>query len=448
MGCSSAEPPNATLVLDHGKEVDAFTRDPRPTRLVIDGLTLPGGTSQLASIAWPTGEFDIGDFDTSQTIAFEARGLDATGATVVRGASIFYDLWAIDGAQIPIFMARAGETSRPSGDMSLARRGGSVAIVAGRFIVRAGGSEVTDLTGQGASPALFDAYDLGMWRASAATYELPRAPLTMAVVLGQFGLLINDVGASWFDFASYASAEASPPEGMSFAEVAGGDVVYGPNAEAYVVGATRLTGPATDAVIRIEPDGTLTGFRTGVARALASSTWVTDRGLVVAGGHSQAAGVELLGEEATVFSDLPMPPDETESAGLVALDDHRLVLAGGRRSGVAAPTRVMDLSCLDACAPTELTSVGPVAMTPAHAFVVDDDEVLLVGDDTSNAGDARSAVMLLAGLSATPSLVGVPLRDARVGAVPLPIYGRAIAIVGGVGPDGGPNHGIEIYMPR
>jgi hypothetical protein len=447
-GCSSTEPPSATLILDRGQEADAFTREPSPTRLTINGISTSGTPSQLASMSWPTEAFDVGDFDTDQTVAFEAIGLDAAGKKVVRGATIFYDLWAIDGVEIPVFMGRTGETSRPSGGMSVARRGGCAAIVAGRFIVHAGGSDALDASGQEASAALFGAYDLGVWSASPAGFELPRVPRTMAVVQGQFALLIDDAGASWFDFASYTSAEATPPDGMSFAEVVGGEVVYGPNAEAYVVGATRANGSATDAVLRIDVDGTLTGIRTGVSRALASSTWVTDRGLVVAAGHAQAAGVEVLADGATVFAALPMPPDETEGAGAVALDDHRLVLAGGRRVGGPAPTRVLDLSCLDACQPSELTEVGPIALAPAHAFVVNDDEVLVFGDDATIADDAPSGMVRLTGLSTTPSLVVVSLREPRVGAVPVSAYGRAVAIVGGVGPDGNAIHGIEIYMPE
>jgi len=448
LGCSSTETRTATLVLDHGKEADAFTKDPRPTKLIVNGVTASGNTDQLVSRSWPSGGFDIGDLDPDQTMAFEVLGVDATGATVVRGASVYFNLWSVEGVELPLFVGRTREMSRPTGALPMSRRGGVVGMVASRFIVHAGGTDVTDDAGQPVSGAVFDAYDLGWWRASGATYELPRTPQTMAIALGQFALLIDDLGASWFDFASYDVADATPPEGMSFSEVAGGDVVYGPDAESYVVGATRRAGSPTNAVLRLDPDGTLTGIRLGTARAGASAAWVTDRGLVVTGGEAQAPGAEVLASGATAFAVLPQPPDETQGAASVGLEDGRLLLVGGLRGSDVASSRVLDLSCLADCVPTELTDLGPVGIERGHAFTTRNDEVLVVGDQAGVAVDPPTKVMRLSGWASTPVAAEVPLRDARTGAVPIPIYGGAIAIVGGVSPGGGRQTGIEIYMPQ
>ena len=214
-GCSSEEP-SATIVLTAGQESDAFTRDPVPEQLQLDLLSATGTSKRLLDIGWPSGGFDIGDYDPNQTVAFEAFGRDASGQTVLRGASIYHALWLLDGAELPLFMGRVGETSRPSGQLPITRSNPVTGIVEARYIVSAGGSEARDSSGDEVSAATFTAYDLGAWNASSSHAALPRNPESLVMVMGRYALAIDEAGASWFDFSTYSTGEEDPPEGITF----------------------------------------------------------------------------------------------------------------------------------------------------------------------------------------------------------------------------------------
>lgn len=444
-GCSSQEDPTATIVLTAGQELDAFTREPVPVRLELDAVSLTGASEPILEIAWPARGFDIGDYDPDRIVAFEAFGRDASGQTVVRGASVFHLLWTLDGAEVPLFMGRVGELSRPAGQLPVTRSGGTAAIVDARFVVSAGGSEVRDADGAQLEPATFGAYDLGAWNASPARAALPRSPASLAVVMGRYALVVDDAGASWFDFASYAVGDAEPPEGFTFGEVSGGRVISGTDGEIFVVGPTRTDAPSA-AVLRIDGDGQLSAVRLSVPRQGAAAAYVPGRGLLLAGGHETEPGVVLLGPGATSFVALPYAADPVRGAGAALLDESRVVLAGGSDAGAPAATRVVDPACSAECAATVLGD-PPLAAGIPHAWArsTGPDEVLVVGEGD---GDAGTRVLRLVGLDTTPRFEEVVWREPRAGATPVAIFGRSVAMVGGVRPDGSGVRSIEVYVPR
>lgn len=443
--CSTEEPVTATIVLTAGLEDDAFTREPAPARLELHAVATSGSMQKIVDTTWPAGGFSIGEYDPNQVFAFEAAGKDTTGQTILRGATIYHALWLIDGTDVPLFMARVGEIGRPDGLLPIAREGGVAAIVDGRFIVSAGGSEARNIDGTSADPATISAYDLGQWTASSVKQTLPRTPESFVMVLGRYGLFIDDAGASWFDFATYDSADAVAPDGMEFGEVAGGLVVPG-DEETYVVGPARSPDAPSTAVLRVATDGTLSVARLATARSGAAAAYVSGRGLVIAGGHETEPGVLLLQPEASAFAALGYPADPVRGAGAADIADERLVLAGGFDDATPAPSRVIDLTCLSACAATEIgTGLEPLGLTATWIHATSEDEVIAIGAD---AADGTTAVTRIGGLRATPFVEDVPLKEPRRGAVPVRLFGRAIALVGGLGSAGEGVHTLEVYMPK
>ena len=445
-GCSSEDPASATIVLTAGQETDAFTRDPAPQRLVLQAVSTSGATEQMLDIAWPTSGFEIGDYNPDQVVAFEAFGRDATGQDILRGATIYHALWTLDGANVPMFMGRLGELSRPSGVMTSTRVDGVAAVVDARFIVSVGGTDASGSDGSDTDPAAFAAYDLGLWSASPAIETFPRNPKSLAMVLGRYGLAIDDGGASWFDFATYGAVNAEPPEGLSFSEVAGGEVIYGEDGESYVVGPTRMTDPSS-AVLRINAEGVLSVVRLPTARVGAAASYVPNRGLVLIGGHASDPGVLLLQPDATSFAPLAYPADAVTGAGAAVVDEDRVLLAGGSDGTTPALTRLLDLSCTSSCAATELgDGLAPPGITDAWARATGPDEVVVVGP--SDEVEPSTRFVRIGGLNTIPSVEPVSLREPRVGATPIALFGRSIALVGGRKLDGAGAHSIEVYIPE
>ncbi len=445
LGCAEEEPIPVVLELIPGQEADAFTRSPVPTQLVLRANTIDGGSSQILDARWPSGAFTLGALDTNQMAAFEAEGRDATGAVVLRGATIFHALWAIDGAPLPVFVGRVGETSRPPGVLPFTHVGGLTTVVDARFIVSAGGTEALGPDGTASDPATFSVYDLGQWKASSATGTLSRVPLSMVTIQGRWALVIDEAGASWFDFATFVSTDVTAPEGLAFSEVAGGRVLYGEDGEAYLVGPAREGSPSS-AVLRVDWEGELTVVRTGSERSGVAATYVAGRGLLLAGGHEAEPGLLLLAPGSSAFSPLAYPADPVEGATAAALPDERVVLAGGVLDDAPAPTRVLDLRCTAQCETTDLApNVGPLGIKRGWARATRTDEVLVVGEDPS---DMTTKLTRVRGLLTTPFVEQVPLREPRTGAAPLALFGRAVAIVGGRKLSGVGVPSLEVYIPE
>jgi hypothetical protein len=444
LGCSEEEPPPVKLLLTPGQEGEAFTRAPAPERLVLRAISTTGKSSDVLNVRWPSSAFELGDFDREQMVAFEALGQDAAGQTVVRGATIYHALWGLTGT-LPVFLGRVRETSRPAGLLPIAHEHGLAAIVDARFIVSVGGTAARRADGSSVEPTAFAAYDLGAWSATTVSGTLPRNPRSLVMLRGQYGLAIDDGGASWFDFATFASSEATAPEGMSFSEVSGGAVFYGERGEVYVVGATRA-GAASTAVLRVDWDGGLDVIRLGSARAGVAATYVPGRGLLLAGGHATDPGVLLLSPEATSIAPLAYPSDGVEGAAAAVVGEERVMLVGGKDGGEVAPVRVIDLRCTGGCLTKELApELERVDIQQGWARGTGDDEMVVVG---SRGEDPQTRLVRIGGLLGVPTVQEVALRDARMGAAAVALFGRTVALVGGRRVEGEGALGVEVYVPE
>ena len=207
------------------------------------------------------------------------------------------------------------------------------ALVIGRYLLVAGGSDTAKATHS-------QLYDFGSLSPFESPPILPRAPRSMAA-LGTKVLLVDDAGASWFQLADSTFSDATAPSGGSFAEVAGGRTIIGSDKTLWIVGGTRTKGDATLRVLRVGTDASLSFVALTAARLGASAAWVEGRGVVVAGGSTTAAGLEILGAGASAATALPFPPDPTSGQAACALDGSHLLLTGGSDpSGTTPPSRV------------------------------------------------------------------------------------------------------------
>jgi hypothetical protein len=194
----------------------------------------------------------------------------------------------------------------------------------------------------------------------------------LSIVATTRGLLaIDDQGADLVNLAGAVSAVAAPP-GVAFADFAGGAVVRGDSGVAWIVGATRER--ASDVVVRVDADGSLTSVKLGSPRSRALAAAVPRRGLAVIGGSASAALIEIVANGAATA--LAYAAEATTAGGAVALDERRLLTLGG---GSAA--RAYDLSCVKDCAAAPWgrdvpVLAGPVALQPNGGAVLAEYAVL------------------------------------------------------------------------
>ncbi|WP_437737871.1 hypothetical protein [Sorangium sp. So ce1335] len=449
LGCAS-EPRTITVEVVPGHEAGAFQEDPPVARIEVTAAAVEGDVAVSASAA-PGGALDFGEIPAERAYTFEVRGLDAAGATVVRGrsASGIY-LPSVPGEVLRLFAQRTGRWARPPGGIAASRVGAPGGVLAERYLFLTGGAAAGAAAGD-VDPGRLDAYDLAGWGGSASSSALPRAARSL-VVRGDVLLAIDGEGATWTDLLAGQSAEASLPTGLgSFAEVAGGRTVEAADGRSFVVGGARAGEPSgapgqpSDAVLVVGADRTLSVARLRHARAGAAAVWVEGLGLVVAGGSAEGAGVEVLGDGATAFLPRPFPPDATHGAGAAVTGPGEIALVGGVEGGAAAPTRRLAPGCAASCAAVEVAGAAlPAAVVDVAAFALPGGRVLAVGSEAGDGGLTRSFVADVA----AAQVEELPLREPRRGATAVPAPNGTLALLGGVHPEGTPALAIETFFPE
>ncbi|WP_437554023.1 hypothetical protein WME97_20090 [Sorangium sp. So ce367] len=453
LGCAEG-PRTLTVEVVPGHEATAFQEDPPVARIEVTATAAEGDVTVSAAAA-PGGELDFGEIPAERAYTFDVRGLDAGGATVVRGRSAagIY-LAAVTGDVLPLFAQRAGRWARPPGELAASRVGAPGAALAERYLILTGGAAAEGAAAGDVDPARLDAYDLAAWGGSASSGALPRAARSL-VVRGDLLLTLDDEGASWTDVAAGQSAEASLPEGLgSFAEVAGGRTIEASDGRSFVVGATRAgaaagaAGAPSDKVLVVGADGALSVAKLRHARAGAAAVWVEGLGLVVAGGSADGEGLEMLGDGATEFSPRPFPPDASEGAGAAVTGPGEITLVGGVQGGAAAPTRRIAPGCAASAATCAAVEVEGAALTAAiggvAAFALPGGRILAVGSEAGEDGLTRSFLVDVA----AAQVEELPLREPRRGAAVVPAPNGTLALLGGVHADGTPALTIETFFPE
>lgn len=411
--------PTGTLTLTTGGETDTLTRAPAPTNLLVDAIDADGGVTNLASTKLPATSIDLGERDQSTVATIRVQGKDDSGNVLVTGTTLPIELGALSGTSVSVFVQRTGEFARMPTTVSDTREAPAVQLIIGRYIVWSGG------VGNQSSSQI---YDTATVSAFTTPPSLPRVPASLAAA-GTDMLVLDANGGSWIELSDSTTADAVAPSGGTFAEVAGGETVEDGAGVSYVVGGTRSAGAPSARVLRIDTDGTLTFLALTEPRLGAAAAWVDGRGLVVVGGSSAGAGVEIVPPGATAASTaLAYGADATTGSSAAPLDPSHLLVAGGvDGSGTAAPVRVFDLGCSGVCAPTPWTGGPTTALTTSQLFALgfagDANDALLFGDDASGV----SHVFRLGPTSSTELLYKLPRRGARAVKLDVP----AIAVVGG-----------------
>ena len=149
-GCGS-DTVTIELALTTGQETDVMARDPAVTRVDVSARAAEGDVEVQASAA-PGGTFDLGELPADRLYTFEATGVDASGAAVVRGRSLSIALSALSAGSttIPLFVQRAATWARPDGGLARAHVDAPAAAFAEQFLFTSGG---TSARGGGGAPA-------------------------------------------------------------------------------------------------------------------------------------------------------------------------------------------------------------------------------------------------------------------------------------------------------
>lgn len=416
--CGSTQ--TGTLTLTTGGESDALTKTPAPTQLAIDAIDADGGVSSIATAKLPTQNIDLGDRDSNSIVSIRVNATDDSGKILLTGMTLPIEYGALAGTSVPVFIQRNGELARMPGNFSEARQAPVTSLVIGRYILFGAGTNITDGTSQ--------IYDTASLSTFTGPPTLPRVPASIAAV-GTDILVMDANGGTWLELSDTTTGDATAPSGGTFAEVAGGQTFDDGNGVSYVVGATRQSGAATPRVLRIDTDGTLTFLALTEPRLGAAAAWVAGRGLVVVGGSSSGAGVEVLPPGATAASSaLAYAADATVGLSATAMDSSHVLVAGGADStGKPQPPRLFDLGCSGTCAAVAWTGGPAIVLSPSQIFSLGFDgnaqDALLFGDDPTGA----SHVFRLAPTASTEIAYKVPRSGARAVKLAIP----AIAVVGG-----------------
>ena len=385
--CSS-DPPDGTITLTTGEETDTFGKAPAPVLLVVEKVAVDGTATEIARVNLPTDSIDLGTPGKEDIAAFRVSGYDATNAKVVRGESQFFQLGALEATSINLFVQRTGELARVPSSPAVGLEAPAVDVVLGRYVIEANGTS-TQL------------YDLLFNRANAAPPTLPR-PAKSLVSYGTDLLVIDENGGTNFDLSTGDKVEQTVPAGGNFGEVAGGVTLRTNDNTAYVVGATRAGSPSARILV-VSTTGSVTFASMTTARKGACATYVTGKGLVIAGGDQGTP--ELLAPGATQTVPLAFPAEALEGCAAAWLDGTRVVVAKTK-------VEVLDVSCTVNCAAQPWPGDLPYVRAEATGF--SGDAALVTGDDANGV----THVFRLSSGAAREVAVKVPRKGSRLIGIP------------------------------
>ncbi len=372
--CESTDTVHAgQLILTPGAETSPWDVSPRATSARLYTVSADGTREDGAEANVPLETLNV---NSNTVSAYGFDGFDIDGHRVLGGRSLFLDAEALADSSLPVFYSRARTFARPPGEFPLPPGGAPVhSTLQGRYWVTLVPNDDGTMTLMG--------YDLLAWNVDLDELEIgcpspPCEPTALACSDWMMLVLGNSWGV-WVDLETGRSGEVSLPEGLdSFAELSGSKTVNSPADRAFIVGPSR-TAEASNAVLVLEPDGTLTVLRTRAARRAAAALWVDGTGLVVVGGTDAAAALEAIGEEGDEFVELAFPSFPVYSSQ-VSFDAPRLVSLGGfLGDGSPAAGATFDLDCVEACEAVQL----PLALGIAGGVATksEDATYTVIGED-------------------------------------------------------------------
>jgi hypothetical protein len=459
VACSSND--SGTLQIVTGEETDVFTASPAPTTLTVYAIDSSDNWTQLGTGPVSTSDIDLGNQDESNAATIAVLGTTSTGADPVAGFSLAVQYGALAGGTLPVFVQRTNEWARLPSPPTDARQSPTLAIISGEFLFIGGGS------GSASVGEATQLYDFAPLSPVTGPPTLQVSPLSMPVI-GTVGLVLGPDGANpeYYDFSDNSTANVPlPSTQFSFADVAGGQVIYdydgstGTLDYVFVVGGTRTAGAPTQAVLEINPNdtsnslalsGNLTWLSLTTPRLGAAAAWVPGEGLVVVGGNAggsgtaQPAGAELYtaGSSGANFTALAQfPSDPSIGAGATQwLDTQHVLVAGGiTPTGQDAGVRVFNLVCMAGASDCITTwATLPIALTAASTYVLCNgcsEPALVVGNELES---GLTHTYLLNSTSATELPTKVPHTNAS--SIQSPLGFGSVLLFGGADE-------IEQFMP-
>jgi len=297
-----------------------------------------GTERALGNVTISDGHFEVPDSAKSGIGSLVLAGIGTDGAVLAYGRTPTLELDGLSGVRtvnLSIFVQRTSSIV-PSIKLPSAPTSPRCTAIGTRYGI------VTD--GVGATADVLDLLDWTVMREDA----FASAPVSIATA-GSLVLTIDKDGkATLIDVGGGTSRTPTPPEGVSFADVANGQTIRDESGAAWIVGPTRLDA-VSDVAIRLGTDGAISARKLLRARKTAGATWVPGRGLVVAYGDD-TLGVELLAVDATASTPLPFPAD-ARPAGVLATVDGSHVL----RVDPDGAVTTLDLTCAKDCMPAAST---------------------------------------------------------------------------------------------
>jgi hypothetical protein len=448
--CSSCGSTDAgTIQILIGEQTDTFTQTPVPTQIVVTAIDpTTGDTTQLADPAYPVTSIDLGVQSENTVAILEVQGEDANGNVLVSGQSVPVQYDAIAGSTLPIFVQRVGQNANLPNPLADARPEPTLAVLSDRFLIVAAGSD-------SAVSSTTNIYDFAQFDELSGPPTFPRVPYSMPIMeqpdADPVALLIDPNGATYFDLATDESNDTTPPDStFAFGDVAGGQSLFIPDQTSgtgywYVIGGTRTSGTATAAVLEIDmtdtsntayPTGNLHWLRLSEPR-LGASAAVVGGQIVVGGGSTSGAGLEILALGATDGSPLPYPPDPSTGSGMTVLGQStsQVLMTGGvLPSGADAGVRLLDITCSGTCMPTTWYSLPEgLVLTLCSAFPLVENQSFLVGSEVTS---GLTHTFLLTSAAATE----IPTKVTHTNAAAILSPVQSIVLVGG-------NNEFESFIP-
>jgi len=434
-GCSEEDPP-VVIEITVGWEKLAF--QDAPAVLTLDVAAIDPGEAVIATATTtPGGSFSLGEVPPDQLLRIEAHGRDAAGIERMKAKSLVALAGGIESDLWPVFIQRTGAFARPPGELLHGHVNGVGGVLGERFLFVTGGTGIPG--SEPGEPGTIAYYDMLALSSTAGARVDNIAPRSLVVSAdGSAILLIDDQRAVWVDF-DVGVQEVELPAGLtSFADVAGGMTVDGPEAS-FVVGATRLEAPS-DRVLVVFPDRSIGVATLPAPRTGAAATWIENAGLAIAGGNDTVDGVDLLRIDAQQAQPIGFVADPVVGAGATAGEGAgELVLVCGRDGAeMPAPARLLNLSCTQ-CEPTMLDFALPEALDRCSVYNGPNGFIVVGADGT---GEMRAFL-----INSVPEVSEIALRDRRRGAVVAPAPNGTLAVIGGEKLDGTPALTIESLMP-
>lgn len=424
-GSDTLDDARGGVALTAGKETDAWDRAPAPTALRLSVRAEDGTTRVAVDTGWPPpADMSLGKLDASANVALLAELRDATGAVVMRGGSPFVAASELASSELPLLVGRVGTFARPTTGLGASWPAPTAVLALGRYAVVAAGDAQAEL------------FDFGKLAPAPPRRELPRSASIVASGDGRTLVVIDAGGASYVNLAN-GTTGAVDLGAIAPADLASGSVVVGEDG-AYVIGATRASGPPTAAVLRVA-SGSVTSIAMTAARTGAAAAWVPGAGLVVAGGTN--GGVEVLSANASSFAPSPLALPAVTGAAMAPVGTGAFVLVGGTDPATGAPrgTTRARVACESSCTST---GAAPIDLRGGQGFAAGAANGLVVG-----ASSDGSTVAFLVDAKDPVTATPVPLRAPRRGAAAIALGDGYVAVVGGRDASGADVPDVEVFTP-